>query len=1393
MYSKIAFRGGIAIFIGLALLLGEIAPVGAGRVFTSDGPYLESRLMGRSGVAKLGANALGSNRPGNASTVRSYSSPLPMSSSCFLSVPRSTMSGDDKWNCNCEELLKTANKLSNLFSKFGGTVGAINTALQLILMEDPNQQLKNHFDRIASAITVHFDRKFYEDHLGTVLSAVEDVRIARDMGRKVDIGSYSDVSSRASVLAEVNSASTRIFSEEATSGYWNRFISQPPHTDEVYDWRIGVPSLMQLIALRLVVIAAIDPNFRSDNYFDNELLEYYRQALLGHYKKMAEGVQCGHNVKAVRHNSRSVNVACADVYTGLEATAWVDVQGHPGCGTRTIFEEPDPREVRPCVSLWEREALRKYYEAKEKAMVEKETTLKLEVLHQMPFFEMRSMIDTLYLYASGEPDLTEVLNSIPFEAAKHLCLDVQGDNPVAGTLVWLRQCNGSDAQKWVYDRENSTVYNPVYKKYLDVQYSNPTPGAPVWIWDYNGTDAQRWTYDPEKHVLQNALGTVLGIPSFVVGWPINTEWYFPLPKTPVLTKARNESLAQRWYNGVRPVIVTNILGAEIGSLYSGEYINQPLPAEASSSLKELGVSLQPGSYSFEPVPPDQYEVAEGKTKGLPLGLLLNQSNGTLSGAVQAEAGKQFEAHFFAVNGQGEKVAQMQVTIRVAGASDSVSSLAGSIDAINCEAINGRAWDRSQQQRVISVDIYDGNTLLATIPANQLWKDPLPVDPGSGNQQPGRGNNYHGFSYLIPDSLKDARPHVILVRFAGTGTSLAGSPKTISINPAPVITDQPDDLSVCTGKPATFSVTATGADLHYQWYKDKAPIAGATGRSLTIAAVGAGDYGAYHVVISTGCSSATSRSATLNVNDAIAITSQPVSTGSCAGKPVTFSVGATGTNLRYQWRKDGGNISGATDSSYTIPSLSMNDAGSYSVVVYNGCSTVISGNAVLTVNNAIAITSQPASVTKCAGQPATFSVTATGSNLRYQWRKNGGNISGATGSSFTINSVSPGDAASYYVVVYNGCSTVNSATVSLTVNPPLTLSTTSQSFGPAGGSGSVNVIGSGCGWTAASNVSWIKVTNGASGVGAGTVSYSVEANAGAARIGTITIGGQTFTVTQASGSGNPTPALTSLSPNSVAAGSPSLTITVNGAGFISGSTVRRNGIDRFTTYISPTQLRVTLPGSDFATPGTASISVFTPTPGGGISNALSFSVTCSYSISPTSQSFGAGAESRRVDVTTFSGCGWTASSNVGWITISSGASGSGNGAVNYSVMANPSASARTGTLTIAGKTFTVNQAAGSSNPAPAIASLDPNTVFTGSSGFTLTVNGTGFIPSSIARWNGSDRPTTFISSTQLRIALPATDRSLPGTASVTVSNPGPGGGISNSQTVTINRCTFTVCP
>ncbi len=86
-----------------------------------------------------------------------------------------------------------------------------------------------------------------------------------------------------------------------------------------------------------------------------------------------------------------------------------------------------------------------------------------------------------------------------------------------------------------------------------------------------------------------------------------------------------------------------------------------------------------------------------------------------------------------------------------------------------------------------------------------------------------------------------------------------------------------------------------------------------------------------------------------------------------------------------------------------------------------------------------------------------------------------------------------------------------------------------------------------------------------------------------------------------------------------------------------------------------------------------------------------STNCSYSISPTNQSFAANGGTGSTNVTTQANCAWTATSNASWLTITSGASGNGSGTVGYSVAANTAATQRTGTLTVAGQTFTVTQA------------------------------------------------------------------------------------------------------
>jgi len=90
----------------------------------------------------------------------------------------------------------------------------------------------------------------------------------------------------------------------------------------------------------------------------------------------------------------------------------------------------------------------------------------------------------------------------------------------------------------------------------------------------------------------------------------------------------------------------------------------------------------------------------------------------------------------------------------------------------------------------------------------------------------------------------------------------------------------------------------------------------------------------------------------------------------------------------------------------------------------------------------------------------------------------------------------------------------------------------------------------------------------------------------------------------------------------------------------------------------------------------------------------------------------------------------------------------------------------------------------SNAVPVLTSVSPASATAGGAGFTLTATGSGFLVTSTVHWNGAARPTTFVSTSQLTAAIPATDLAAAGTAQVTVVTPTPGGGTSIAVTFTI---------
>lgn len=167
-----------------------------------------------------------------------------------------------------------------------------------------------------------------------------------------------------------------------------------------------------------------------------------------------------------------------------------------------------------------------------------------------------------------------------------------------------------------------------------------------------------------------------------------------------------------------------------------------------------------------------------------------------------------------------------------------------------------------------------------------------------------------------------------------------------------------------------------------------------------------------------------------------LTAQPQGLTVVQGNSAAFGVTAGGTaTLAYQWRQNGTNISSATASSYTRGNAQAADAGSYSVVVANASGSVTSSVAILTVNVPPGITTQPESQTAQVGASATFTVAATGTApLAYQWQWNGGDIGGATASSYTWSNLAAGDAGSYSVVITNVAGSITSSNAVLTVTP-----------------------------------------------------------------------------------------------------------------------------------------------------------------------------------------------------------------------------------------------------------------------------------------------------------------------------------------------------------------------
>ena len=305
----------------------------------------------------------------------------------------------------------------------------------------------------------------------------------------------------------------------------------------------------------------------------------------------------------------------------------------------------------------------------------------------------------------------------------------------------------------------------------------------------------------------------------------------------------------------------------------------------------------------------------------------------------------------------------------------------------------------------------------------------------------------------------------------TGTVISNTVK-LTVLDKPVITKQPVDVTAADGATATYSVTATGTGLSYEWQVKltsdskwdsitNSAFKGVKTNTLTVPVVAWRSGYQFRCVVTNASGSTASDSAYLLVSSVAApsISKQPLNVTAESGTSAKFSVEATGSNLSYEWQVKltsdsywdsitNSAFKGINSATLTVPVVTWRNGYQFRCVVTNGAGTAISNVVTLTVAGfeKPVITKQPLDVTAAPNTTVTYSVTATGTGLSYEWQVKltpGSDWDSITNSAFkgintatlTVPVVAWRDGYQFRCVVTNSAGTVNSNAAKLTVGNP----------------------------------------------------------------------------------------------------------------------------------------------------------------------------------------------------------------------------------------------------------------------------------------------------------------------------------------------------------------------
>ena len=568
---------------------------------------------------------------------------------------------------------------------------------------------------------------------------------------------------------------------------------------------------------------------------------------------------------------------------------------------------------------------------------------------------------------------------------------------------------------------------------------------------------------------------------------------------------------------------------------------------------------------------------------------------------------------------------------------------------------------------------------------------------------------------------------------GTGTAAV----TYNVAASPSINSRTGVITVAGQTLTVIQSGVTGA-VTLSPSTDTATAGGANGKSVTVTS-NATDFpwtanaNAPWITITAGATGLGTGAVTYNVASNATSVNSRTGTLTIGGQTLTITQGGVTGNVLLSPGSDAAPANGATGKSVTLTSnatdfvwtavanvpwltiatgASGTGSGAVTYNVTSNASSVNSRTGTLTIGGQTltvtqsgvtgAITLSPASDAAPVNGATARSIAVTSNATDFAWTA----ASNAPWLTITSNPPGTGSGTVTYNIASNATS-INSRTATLTIGgqsfaitqPGITgainlspASDTAPVNGANAKSITVTANATDFAWTSSSNVPWLTITAGATGTGNGAVTYNVASNATSvnSRTGALTIGGQTFVIAQPGVTGAINLAPASDTAPATGATAKSITVTSNATDFAwtatasvpwititAGATGTGNGT--VTCNVAPNPSSVNSRTGAILIAGQS----WTITQSG---------VTGALTLSPASDTVPVGGANGRLLTVTANApdFAWTAASNVPWITITTGATGTGNGAITYNVAANTGSEDRSGTLTIGGRTFAVSQ-------------------------------------------------------------------------------------------------------